>query len=153
MTYFFFFSFSLVSSLAFFGGRYTPITTAWSRSYGSSVSCSLGLKSASCSFFTSRANTAVGSLVLSMQLALMLMIKWPPFCKKYAALMATMRAWSGCASQARSSVRYLPLSAKFYLASLVTRAFIQTSSTNERGSHENKQNARNRTPDCGGTGA
>ena len=48
---------------------------------------------------------------------------------------------------------YLPLSAKFYLASLVTRAFIQTSSTNERGSHENQQHALNRTPDCGGSGA
>ena len=51
------------------GGRKTPTTIAWSRSKGSSVICSLGFNSISWSFFTSRAKTASGWAVESMQLA------------------------------------------------------------------------------------
>ncbi len=80
---------------SFFGARYTPTTTAWSRSYGSRVTCSLGLSCCSISFFTSRLNTASGGAVLSMHDALMLMTKLPPFLRKKEALYPTIRAWGG----------------------------------------------------------
>jgi hypothetical protein len=41
---------------------------------------------------THRANTASGGAVLSMQLALMEMTKWPPFFRKYWAFKPTIRA-------------------------------------------------------------
>ena len=48
---------------------YIPTTTAWSRSYGSSVTCSNGLTRSCCNFFTSWAKTASAGAVESIQLA------------------------------------------------------------------------------------
>ena len=93
------------------GGRTTSM--AWSRSYGSSVSCSLGLKLSLWSFLTSAAKTASAGAVESMHDALIEMTAWPPFLRKWCALRATMRAWSGCATSAKTtstierSMRYL----------------------------------------------
>ncbi len=52
---------------------------------------------------TSRANTASGGAVESMQDALMEMTKKPPLRRKYCAFRPTMRAWSGCATSAKTT--------------------------------------------------
>ena len=44
---------------------------------------------------TMRADLGDAGDVESMQLALMLITKWPSFLRKYEALRPTMRAWSG----------------------------------------------------------
>ena len=71
--------------------QYVPMTTAWSRSYGSSVTCSCGLKLSFLSLFTSDAKTASGAAVESTHDALMEMTKCPPTLRKYEALRATIR--------------------------------------------------------------
>lgn len=94
-----------------------PTTTAWSRSYGSNVICSLGLSFSLCNFFTSSAKTASGAAVESIQLAwmkvdrndlsyfsfltLMEITKLPLFFRKWCAFNATIRAWSGWATSAK----------------------------------------------------
>ena len=55
---------------------------------------------------TSRAKTASGGAVESMQEALMEMTKLPLFFRKCCALMPTMRAWSGCATSAAAPLTY-----------------------------------------------
>jgi hypothetical protein len=72
-------------------GRYVPTTTAWSRSYGSNVNCSIGFIFSFFIFSTSDANTAAAGAVESMQLALMEITKWPPFLRKLWALRPTIR--------------------------------------------------------------
>ena len=59
---------------------------------GCQRTCSLGLSCCSCSFLTSRANTASGGAVESMQDALMEITKLPPFFRKYWELRPTIRA-------------------------------------------------------------
>ena len=94
-----------------------PTTTAWSRSYGSNVICSLGFSFSLCNFFTSSAKTASGAAVESIQLAwieihrndssqslfltLIEITKLPLFFRKWCALSATIRAWSGWATSAK----------------------------------------------------
>ena len=63
-------------------GRTTPVTTQWSRSYGSNVSCSSGFSPSSASFERSFANTASVGAVESMHDALIEMTKCPPFFRK-----------------------------------------------------------------------
>ena len=63
-----------------------PETIAWSLSYGSSVTCSRGLKLLSMSFCTSAAKRASGGNVESIQLALIEMTTWPPSLRKLSAL-------------------------------------------------------------------
>ena len=53
------------------------------------------------SFCTSAANTASAEAVESMHDALIEMTQWPPFFKKYLALMPTIRAWSGYATSVK----------------------------------------------------
>ncbi len=80
---------------------YRATRIAWSRSYGSSVSCSRGLNISPCSFFTSAANTWAAGAVESMQFALIEITACPPFFRNWCALSATIRAWSGCATSAK----------------------------------------------------
>ena len=47
----------------------TPITIAWSLSYGSNVNCSSGVKPSSLSLLTSLLKTTAGSKVESIQFA------------------------------------------------------------------------------------
>lgn len=111
---------------------YIPTTIAWSRSYGSRVSCSkekhlfvntlsfldgeknppLGLIPSFLILLTSLANTWAAGAVESIQLALMEMTMAPPFLRKWCALRAMIRAWSGWATSAKmtstiwTSIRY-----------------------------------------------
>ena len=55
----------------------------------------MGLSCCSCSFLTSRANTASGGAVESMHDALMEITKLPPFLRKYWELRPTIRACAG----------------------------------------------------------
>merc|ERR1711937_189333 len=105
----------------FFGGLYKPTTTAWSRSYGSRVSCSLGLNWSFCSFATSAANTASGVAVESMHEALMLTTNPPPALRKYCEFSATMRAWSGCATSAKTQST-MPTSMRYFKGCLASCA-------------------------------
>jgi hypothetical protein len=78
----------------------------------SKVSCSKGLNISVCSLLTSLANTTSAGASESIQLALIEMTACPPFLRKWCALIATIRAWSGCATSAKmtstsdSSMRY-----------------------------------------------
>jgi hypothetical protein len=77
------------------------------RSYGSSVSCSWGLMFSSTMRLTSEAKTASAGAVESMQLALIETTTWPPFFRKWWALRATIRAWSGWATSAKMTSTWL----------------------------------------------
>ena len=68
----------LFYSAFFFCALYEPMTTAWSLSYGSRVTCSSGLKPLAFSTLTSLANTSAAGAVESMQFALMEITKCPP---------------------------------------------------------------------------
>ena len=59
-----------------------PETIAWSLSYGSSVTCSRGLKLLSMRVCTSEAKMASGGTVESIQLALIEITTWPPSLRK-----------------------------------------------------------------------
>ena len=63
-------------------GLNLPATIAWSRSYGSNVTCSIGLKLSFRNVSTSRANTWAGGMVESIQFALIEIKVWPLFFRK-----------------------------------------------------------------------
>lgn len=60
---------------------------------GNNGTCSLGLSCISCSFLTSRANTASGTAVESIHDALIEITKLPPFLRKYWPFRPTIRAY------------------------------------------------------------
>jgi hypothetical protein len=91
---------------------YWPVTIAWSLSYGSRGTCSIGLNRHFCNVWTSRAKHTSGGAVESMQLAFIEMTAWPPSFRNASAFMDTIRAWSGCATSENTtstwsmSIRY-----------------------------------------------
>lgn len=73
-------------------GLYIPLTTIWSRSYGSRDIFSTGLNFYSFRFSISEANTTSGGFVESTQDALIDITKCPLFLTNIAALRPKIRA-------------------------------------------------------------